>query len=197
MARNPTQDRISSLAKVLRSRQLHSGGWPYFGSGQESMEATCLAALALASETEAHSSAAIRFLLKSQLNDGSWPAFQGDSDGSWTTALALCALSSTGEFADACEKARRWLNAERGREGHWLWRWKFKTVDRSVQFDPDKYGWPWSRGTASWVIPTAFSVVALKQFTACSRSESVGETDPSRGRDASRSCVRGRRVECG
>src|SRR5208282_1477258 len=38
-------------------------------------------------------------------------------------------------------------------------------------FDPDCYGWPWLPGSASWVIPTAFSVIAIKQFTACSRSE--------------------------
>jgi hypothetical protein len=59
----------------------------------------------------------------------------------------------------------------RGKEGHWFWRWKFKTADRNVQFDPDKYGWPWISGSASWVIPTAFSVIAIKQFTVCNRSE--------------------------
>jgi CubicO group peptidase (beta-lactamase class C family) len=51
--------------------------------------------------------------------------------------------------------------AERGREGHWFWRWKFKTSDRNVRFNPDKYGWPWISGSASWVIPTAFSVIAI------------------------------------
>lgn len=168
MPRDSRQDLISSLAEALRSRQLNSGGWAYLRSGQESVEATCLGALALAPETQANSSAAIKVLVSLQLRDGSWPAFRGDSDGSWTTALAICALNATGDYAAAREKAIRWLNAERGREGHWVWRWKFKTVDRSVRFDPDKYGWPWISGAASWVIPTAFSVVALKQFTACS-----------------------------
>ncbi|HLJ13963.1 MAG TPA: prenyltransferase/squalene oxidase repeat-containing protein [Bryobacteraceae bacterium] len=130
----------------------------------------CLAALALGPEAEVSGSRAITFLLKSQLGDGSWPAFRGDSEGSWTTALAVCTLNATGDFAAAREKATRWLNAERGREGNWLWRWKFKTVDRSVRFNPDKYGWSWSRDSASWVIPTAFSVIALKQFTACNRN---------------------------
>jgi len=58
-----------------------------------------------------------------------------------------------------------------GREANWFWRWKFKLADRAVRFDPDRYGWPWLSGSASWVIPTAFSVIAIKQFTACSRSE--------------------------
>jgi len=150
---------------------MKSGGWAYFHSVQESLEATCLAELALASERQANSSAAIQFLLKAQLSDGGWPAFLGDSDGSWTTALALCALNATGDFAAAREKALSWMYAERGQEGHWFWRWKFKTADRNVRFDPDKYGWPWISGSASWVIPTAFSVIAIKQFTVCNRSE--------------------------
>ena len=171
MAPGLWSDRISSLAETLRSRQMKSGGWAYFDSVQESLEATCLAELALAPEKHANSSVAIRFLLKAQLSDGGWPAFLGDSEGSWTTALALCTLNSTGDFTAAREKAFRWLYAERGREGHWFWRWKFKTSDRNVRFDPDKYGWPWVTGSASWVIPTAFSIIAIEQFTVCNRSE--------------------------
>jgi len=171
MAPGLWSDRISSLAETLRSRQMKSGGWAYFDSVQESLEATCLAELALAPERHANSSEAILFLLKSQHSDGGWPAFLGDSEGSWTTALALCTLNSTGDFTAAREKAFRWLYAERGREGHWFWRWKFKTSDRNVRFDPDKYGWPWVTGSASWVIPTAFSIIAIEQFTVCNRSE--------------------------
>jgi hypothetical protein len=44
-------------------------------------------------------------------------------------------------------------------------------ADREVRFDPDKCGWPWCPGAGSWVIPTAFSIVAIKQFTVCNRSE--------------------------
>lgn len=169
MERNASISRISLLTEVLRSRQMYSGGWAYRGS-QESIEATCLAALALMPETKTRG-AAIGFLLGSQLRDGSWPAFKGDSEGSWATALAICTLNMTGDFVAQRDKGARWLITNRGREARWLWRWKFKTVDRAVRFDPDKYGWPWSADTASWVIPTAFSLVALKQFTACNRSE--------------------------
>jgi hypothetical protein len=171
MARKLTQGCILSLADVLGSRQLCSGGWAYFGSGQESIEATCLAALALGYEAQANYTAALSFLLKSQLRDGSWPAFLGDSEGNWATALAVCVMNTTEDLAAAREKAVRWLDREQGREGYWLWRWKFKTVDRSVRFNPDKYGWPWNPEAASWVIPTALSIVALKQFTSCNRRE--------------------------
>jgi hypothetical protein len=135
------------------------------------MEATCLAGLALGTATDSNVVSTVRFLKTSQLSDGEWPAFQGDSEGAWTTALALCALTVLNEISDASNRALRWLLEARGKEGHWFWRWKFKTADRNVRFDPDKYGWPWISGSASWVIPTAFSVIAIKQFTVCNRSE--------------------------
>jgi hypothetical protein len=161
---------ITLLTELLLKRQLRSGGWSFFGSRQSSIEATSLAVLALELGAHARRSGIVH-LLDSQRRDGSWPAFLGDMESSWTTALALCTLNATGEFDPARQKALHWLDAERGREAHWFWRWKFRTVDRNVEFDPDKYGWPWSQGAVSWVIPTAFSIVAIKQLTACSRNE--------------------------
>jgi hypothetical protein len=36
-------------------------------------------------------------------------------------------------------------------------------MDNKVQFDPAKFGWSWVSGTTSWVIPTAFALIALQQ----------------------------------
>jgi hypothetical protein len=163
-------DRANILAELLLKRQLRSGGWSYFGYRQSSVESTSLAVLALGPDGEGMPTAGIEHLLRSQERDGGWPAFIGDSESDWVTALVLCALNTTSDFAIARERALHWLMMERGREGYWLWRWKFKTADRNVRFDPDKYGWPWISGSASWVIPTAFSVIAVKQFTVCKRS---------------------------
>jgi hypothetical protein len=160
---------VSLLPRSLVERRLPLGGWSYLNSSQTSVEATSLAAMALSSEASDASGSGIEQLLRLQRRDGGWPAFLGDSEGSWTTALALCALNRMTDFASAREKGFHWLIAERGREAHWFWRWKFKTADRNVRFDPDKYGWPWISGSASWVIPTAFSVIAIKQFTVCNR----------------------------
>jgi hypothetical protein len=162
---------VSQLARSLEEQRLPLGGWSYLNSSQTSVEATALAAMALSSESSDASGSGIEQLLRLQRRDGGWPAFLGDSEGSWTSALALCALNQTTDFASAREKGFHWLIAERGREAHWFWRWKFKTADRNVRFDPEKYGWPWISGSASWVVPTAFSVIAIKQFTVCNRSE--------------------------
>jgi hypothetical protein len=159
------------LSRSLEERRLPLGGWSYLNSSQTSVEATSLAAIALNSGSSDASRSGIEQLLRLQRRDGGWPAFLGDSEGSWTTALALCALNQMTDFASAREKGFHWLIAERGREAHWFWRWKFKTADRNVRFDPDKYGWPWISGSASWVIPTACSVIAIKQFSVCNRSE--------------------------
>src|ERR1700688_732704 len=160
----------SVIEKALLQRRLHSGGWSFFSSEQASVEATCLAGLALGSDSHGNAVSTLHFLKKSQFSDGGWPAFQGDSEGAWTTALALCALTALNEISDASDRGLRWLLEARGKEGHWFWRWKFKIADRNVRFDPDKYGWPWIAGSASWVIPTAFSIIAIKQFTVCNRS---------------------------
>src|SRR5208337_3166592 len=127
---------VSALVKSLTQRQLPLGGWSYLGSSQTSVEPTSLAAMVLNSESPNAAGSGIDSLLRLQRRDGSWPAFLGDSESSWTTALVLCALNITNGFASAREKAFRWLISERGREGHWLWRWKFKTADRNVRFDP-------------------------------------------------------------
>ncbi len=169
MAQTVRKQCTFSTALQLRPRQMRSGGWAYFGASQESIEATCMSILGLSPERE--SASAFEFLFNSQLANGAWPVFRGDSEGSWTTSLALSTIIVTNHTSEACQRALKWLLAEKGEEGHWLWRWKFKTVDRKVRFDPDKYGWPWNHGAGSWVIPTAFSVIAIKQYTVCARRE--------------------------
>ena len=80
--------------------------------------------------------------------------------GAWVDALAVLADLNAGK-RDGAQVTR--LLESRGREGHWFWRWKFRLAERQVKFDPAKYGWGWTEETASWVVPTAFAVLALEQ----------------------------------
>jgi hypothetical protein len=132
--------------------------------GQWSIEAACFAILALRNDPPADLKPALHDIEDLQNNDGSWPAFLGDdAEGCWTTSLAVLSLMAVGRETERLKSAISWLLDAEGREANWLWRWRFRAIDNGVQFDPTKYGWSWVSGTTSWAIPTAFSVIALRQ----------------------------------
>jgi hypothetical protein len=85
----------------------------------------------------------------------------------------MIAVAFCGGQRNLVDRGARFLIETKGHEGHWLWRWKFKLADTQARIDPDKFGWPWLPGASSWVIPTAFALVALKQFVSCTPSEAA------------------------
>ena len=165
---------LEELQSEIERRVLPRGGWASGHGRAAGIETTCYALMALRGDQGPTRRKAIDALLRTQNQDGSWPAFEGDDpEGCWTTSLAAITLRFT--QSPTIEKALRWLLSNQGREGHWFWNWKFRTVDRRVRFDPDKYGWPWFPGTVSWVVPTAFSLITLKQAFPCCRTEHVAK----------------------
>jgi hypothetical protein len=91
--------------------------------------------------------------------------FAGDDhDGSWLTSLVAITLRDLAGATSARLRGLHWLLGSAGRESGWFWKWKFRTADRHVRFDPDKFGWPWFPDTVSWVVPTAFAVLALNRL---------------------------------
>jgi len=127
------------------------------------LEPSCLAVLALGLRSGA--TPGVRdFLLHVQNPNGSWPAFDGDDlDGAWVTSLAVIALRDYVPGIPARLRGFHWLLKFAGKESNWLWKWKFRTTDRNVCFNPEKYGWPWFPETVSWVVPTSFAILALRQ----------------------------------
>lgn len=167
-------DLLKDIQAQIEARPLPGGGWASRNGGRAVTETTCLALLAIDDRPSHVRDRGLRLLLNLQNPDGSWPMFNGDdTDGSWTTALAVVTLPRLSPSAARLDKATRWLASTKGREGHWFWRWKFRTVDHRVQFNPDKYGWPWIPGTVSWVIPTAFSIIALEQQVSCCSDDAI------------------------
>jgi hypothetical protein len=158
----------------ILNRQLPEGGWSCFNSHQWSTETTCLCLLALGLEPNSACTRAIELLSGCQNPNGSWPAFRGDDqEGSWVTALVMITLIHLAGDWKAIERGLSWLLEIKGQESHWLWKWRYRLIDKNVRFDPEKYGWPWTVGTSSWVVPTAFSLIALRQTFTCCRPEAV------------------------
>ncbi|HZC23836.1 MAG TPA: prenyltransferase/squalene oxidase repeat-containing protein, partial [Candidatus Binatia bacterium] len=156
---------VDEVLAELRRRELPSGGWAGLrSSSRMALEATCLAALALGSQDSAFAGHAQDLLLRVQNSNGSWPVFLGDDqNGAWVTSLAVIVLRDLVSAIPARLQGIQWLVNCAGKESNWLWKWKFRTADRHVRFDPDKFGWPWIPDTVSWVVLTAFAVLALAQ----------------------------------
>lgn len=159
-----------SIRAELRQRQLPNRAWSFLANGrQPALEPTCLALLALSGDPQGSTTEP---LLEAQSNDGSWEAFEGDTEGSGLTGLTLLTLNALGVGGSPQRRAGNWLLDTCGRESRWPWKWKFRTSDTKVQFDPDRFGWPWQPATCSWVVPTAFAALALKQtFPACRKGK--------------------------
>lgn len=157
---------LSDLLAGLIRRQLPCGGWSALASSaQPAVEPTCYSVLALGSQATDARERAYSFLLRAQNRNGSWPVFLGDDhDGSWVTSLVAMVLRDLVPAIPARLKGLRWLLSNAGKEGDWFWKWKFRTTDRHVRFDPGKFGWPWIPDTVSWVVPTAFAILALNQL---------------------------------
>ncbi len=156
---------LDDLTAQLARRQLPSGGWAALrSSSQPALEPTCFSALALGPQSVV-ADRARDFITRAQNPNGSWPVFIGDDqEGAWVTSLAVIALRDIVPAIPARLKGFQWLLNCAGRESNWFWKWKFRTADRHVRFDPEKFGWPWVPDTVSWVVPTAFAVVALNQL---------------------------------
>lgn len=156
----------SELSAELLRRQLPCGGWSALvSSAQPALEPTCYSLLAVGSQATDARERAQAFLLREQNPNGSWPVFVGDDhDGSWLTSLVAISLRDFVPAIPARLKGLHWLLSNAGKEGDWFWRWKFRTSDRHVRFNPDKFGWPWFPDTVSWVVPTTFAILALNQL---------------------------------
>ena len=167
--------RLSELASQYEQQvldlQLPCGGWGY--SRQWAMEPTCLALLALRFRAKADWVRGLRFLEGCQNADGSWPGFEGDDEGSWATALAVITLIRAGGDWESVQRGCQWLLGTRGQESHWLAKWRYRLFDNKVRFDPNKYGWPWTVGAASWVVPTSYALIALRLAFGCCLTDSA------------------------
>lgn len=151
----------------LRRAQNPDGGWGYHPGAPGSVEPTAWSILALNSQQSASGeslAAGSNWLRNAQTADGAWPTADGKHLGCWVTAIACLALLKTASPSDpTLQKGLQWLCETRPAEGKMMWRlqhtWSRQNI---VRQNHSLSGWSWTPGTASWVEPTAFVLLLLK-----------------------------------
>lgn len=152
----------TSLQDHLLRTQNPDGGWGYGGSVSWT-EPTAYAVLALSRGDASAVSRAIQWLKSMQCADGGWRPTAAVRESTWVTAVALLALRRAGVLS-AHNKAVAWLLQQTGRESTWSVRLRQLLLGSRPDHSTSDSGWPWYPGAAAWVMPTAFSILALRSL---------------------------------
>ena len=167
---------------LLRAEQNTDGGWGYRSGTQSAVESTAWATLALQPLEPPDSrilSSASEWLRRAQTTAGAWPTGSGSEPGCWVTALAcLALLSQPVRDDDAVARGARWLCSTWPAEGNLMWRLRkrlHREQENVVRQDDSLRGWSWTPGTASWVEPTAYSLLLLQNMPDRIRPSQAGE----------------------
>ena len=153
---------------LLKSSQNADGGWSFHNDEQSRVEPTCWAARALLESDKPQESddfAQIwHFLQSRQLADGSWPASSGMTTGSWVTSLACSVLQNDPKSTAHVKAGLKWLCEDFPRDSGPLRRFfeSLRPKSQIVSQNTTYRGWGWTPRTASWVEPTAFALMTLR-----------------------------------
>ncbi|MBV6432663.1 MAG: hypothetical protein IANPNBLG_02805 [Bryobacteraceae bacterium] len=149
----------------LRASQNSDGGWGYLPARQSWLEPTCYALLALYQDPASQPAWDRGWsLLRSwQLPGGGWRPAAAVQAPSWATALCVTLHCVRETFDSSFERGLQWLAGSIGSEGGLFERAVNAVWKLPVEYDRRWKGWPWSPHAASWVEPTAHSLLALKK----------------------------------
>jgi len=149
------------VESVLR-RQNRDGGWP-FGSGASWTEPTVFATLAaLAAGRKDAALRAIDWLRRLERPDGGFAPQPAVEESTWVTSLvALLPPEELG--GERHQRAVGWLLRLTGRETSRMYRLRQFLAGDTAAASQTLHGWPWFPGTAAWVGPTSFAMLALGQ----------------------------------
>jgi hypothetical protein len=159
----------SECLDLLRGLQNVDGGWGFHCGDESRIEPTCWAARALLDSDERQGpgdfGSVWHFLQRSQLSDGSWPASDGMTTGSWITSLACSVLRSDLKSTTHVKAGLKWLCEDLPRDSGLLRRFlqTLRAKPQIVSQNDSYHGWGWTPRTASWVEPTAFALMALRE----------------------------------
>jgi Prenyltransferase and squalene oxidase repeat len=160
--------RNACLSK-LQSLQNPDGGWGFHANEPSRVEPSCWAISALFDSNHSDVSDSYRkttnFLRTAQLADGSWPASPQMITGSWITSLACSVLRGDAESANNVKAGLNWICEDFPRDSS---RWQrmlqsLRPKSNLVSQNDSYRGWGWTPHTASWVEPTSFALLALRE----------------------------------
>ncbi|HWQ32924.1 MAG TPA: hypothetical protein VNQ79_08715 [Blastocatellia bacterium] len=153
----------SSLQRArayLSAQQNADGGWGYVAGGLSFAEPTCYSLLALATPA-AHApnqpeTRALKWF-EAHRNPAGAVTFEGDRShpDNWGTILACFTLHHLNAGPELCKHYQRYLLASRGNRIS-------PQAAAPLKLNGDLQAWSWAVGTASWVEPTAYALLALK-----------------------------------
>ena len=144
------------------------GGWGFHRGDQSRVEPTCWAARALLDSNKPQEPGNFGkvwyFLQSSQLSNGSWPASGGMTTGSWITSLACFVLQNDPKSTTHVKAGLKWLCEDFPRDSSLLRRFlqSLRAKSQIVSQNDSHRGWGWTPRTASWVEPTAFALMTLR-----------------------------------
>jgi hypothetical protein len=154
---------LPGIVPSLRNAQNQDGGWGYRGGASWTEPTACvLLALAAAGERGENYQRGLAWLEKGQLADGGWAPNRSVDRSTWVTAMVVLVLADQTGTAEL-PGAYGWLLKQSGRESGYLQRFRDWLLGVNQELDVSYRGWPWYPGTASWVTPTALSILALEK----------------------------------
>jgi hypothetical protein len=151
---------------ALGASQNPDGGWPFLSGGQSRVEPTCWAALAIfnsAGDSNNESFCKFREYLHPLNSLTALARFTEMTPAVPPTAVMVLSADSPSERNAAA--ALKWLCEDLPRDSSPFRRFLQSLRPKSeIVSQNDSYrGWGWTPKTASWVEPTSFALMALRQ----------------------------------
>ncbi len=163
---------LESRKEFLHSTQNPDGGWGYFPGKQSWFEPTAYAMLSLHGGADSIQvfERAWKLVRSWQRPDGSFRPSSVVDDGTWVTAPAVTLACVRNIYDSSVRAAVDWLLHDVGAEHTLAMRAASYFHLLKTKLDVSHQGWPWRPGNASWIEPTAHTLIALKKVSSRYRS---------------------------
>ncbi len=152
------QNQLSRALEFLAAQQNADGGWPYLPEKRSFPEPTCYALLALteAAAKVVREERALAYFTHHSAPTGALAlAADASAVDNWGTTLAFFTLRQLKLGEELNQRYLRHLLRERGNLLN-------PGTSAALKLNGQLRTWGWAMGTASWVEPTAYALIALK-----------------------------------